>query len=345
MNYFLLLWISINPDPVCFTIPFFGHPIAWYGCIFSLAFFVGYKIFIWIYARHSLNEIQIPEKFAHKEIPSSFALKKEQSKLYKFFEERVSDKTLRDRVKQYLYLEQIYTKTVPTVSSMANAFADAALLYIIAATVIGSRLGHILFYENILEYVKNPIMIIKTWEGGLASHGGIIAIIIAAYLFVKKQKKMSFLAFMDLISCPTMFVCAFIRIGNFINQEILGAPTTLPWAIIFQNPVDGGSVLPRHPMQLYEFVLYLSVSFLLFMIWKKNTYKKTPGLYMGLALAISFGGRFFLEFLKVPQSIHDSSNSLQVGQLLSIPMIAIGIMLAVRALKNKESLDKKVSEH
>ncbi|MCH9616767.1 MAG: Phosphatidylglycerol--prolipoprotein diacylglyceryl transferase [Chlamydiia bacterium] len=340
----LFSFITFDMDPVCFSIPFIEHDIAWYGVIFSASFYVGYKIFIWIYARYSLQNITIPEKYEKARIPSDFVLSKKGQKLLDFYQARVSNKEKVDQLKLRLYLEEREEDPIPSIQSQSITFAESALLYIIIATVVGSRLGHILFYENIWPYITSPIMIIKTWEGGLASHGGIIAIFIAAYLFIRKRS-ISFLTFMDLISIPTIFVCSWIRIGNFVNQEILGAASSLPWAIIFKHPADGALPVARHPMQLYEFLLYASVFFLLFSLWKKNTYKKQTGLYTGLTLVISFSVRFFLEFLKVPQSIYDYHFPLQTGQLLSIPMILFGLVLIIKALGKKEALDKKVHEH
>ncbi len=339
-----LLWIRFNCDPIAFVIPIIEHPIAWYGCIFSFSFYIGYIIFIWIYTRHTLPNITIPEEYKNTKVPPSFILNKRNQKLYTFFQKRTTDKACLERLGLKLFLEETFPKKIPSMQSIATKFAESALLYIISATIIGARLGHILFYENIMTFINSPSLILKTWEGGLASHGGILAILLAAYIFTKIKKTISFLTFMDLISIPTMFVCAWIRIGNLVNQEILGNVTSVPWAIIFMNPAGQERVYPRHPMQLYEFILYMGVSALLFILWNKNTYKKMTGLYTGLALTISFSIRFFLEFLKTPQSIYDYTGTIQIGQLLSIPMILCGLYLIRESLKIKEDLDKKVVE-
>jgi phosphatidylglycerol---prolipoprotein diacylglyceryl transferase len=340
----LLAWITINPNPIVFKIPFIEHPIAWYGCIFAFAFYLGYNLFIWIYTRHLLDKVSITSEFEGTKIPESFTPSKKQKKLYHFYKARCQDEEKLQSLKLQFYLESTHPDKVTSIEKKSLKFSESALLYMIIGTVVGARLGHILFYENITEYILNPINIIKTWEGGLASHGGIIAIILASILFVRKEKSISFLAFADLATIPTMFVCAWIRIGNFINQEILGDVTTKPWGIIFKSPVDGGAILPRHPMQLYEFLLYLSVSALLFTLWYKKTYIKKTGLYIGIALTISFSVRFFLEFLKVPQSIYDADSFLQVGQLLSLPMIILGLVFVIFSRKEKVDLDKKLSE-
>ena len=344
MLQFLFAWITIDPNPIVFKIPFIDHPIAWYGCIFAFAFYLGYNFFIWIYTRHLLDKVSISSEFKGTKIPESFTPSKKQLKLYQFYKARCQDEEKLQGLKLQFYLETAHPGKVPSIEKKALKFSESALLYMIIGTVVGARLGHIIFYENVLEYILNPINIIKTWEGGLASHGGIIAIILASLLLVRKEKSISFLAFVDLATIPTMFVCAWIRIGNFVNQEILGGVSTLPWAIIFKHPVDGGAILPRHPMQLYEFFLYLSVSTFLFTLWTKDTYSKKTGLYIGLSLIISFSVRFFLEFLKVPQSIYDSGSFLQVGQLLSLPMIALGVVFVIFSRKHKVDLDKKLSE-
>ena len=344
MMDFFLLWIRFNCDPIAFTIPFIDHPIAWYGCIFALSFYLGHKIFIWMYVRQSLPKVAIPEKYKSLKVPGSFILNKRNQKLYTFLLKRTSNKDCLETLKLKLFIEETFPKEVESIQSIGTKFSDSALLYIITATIIGARLGHIFFYEEIGAFIQSPLLIIKTWEGGLASHGGIFAIIVASLLFTKKNKTISFLSFMDLLSIPTMFVCAWIRIGNFINQEILGNVTSLPWAIIFMNPAIKGPLYPRHPIQLYEFFLYMGVFTLLFILWYKNTYRKRRGLFLGLALTVSFSARFFLEFLKEPQSIYDTSDIFQMGQLLSLPMIICGFFLINQSLRLKESLDKKVLE-
>jgi len=338
----ILAWISIDPNPTVFKIPFLNHPIAWYGCIFALAFYLGYKLFIWMYTRHLLDQVAIPSEHKNTSVPQDYQFSKKNLMLINFFDSKSLDADKREALRVYLYLEE--NKEVKSITKKAVEFSESALLYIILATIIGARLGHIIFYENVTHYLTHPIDIIKTWEGGLASHGGIAAVILAAFIFVRRNKTISFLGFTDLLAAPTMFVCAWIRIGNFINQEILGGPTNLPWGIIFMHPADGGSIAPRHPMQLYEFALYMGVSALLFWLWNKFLYKKKEGLCLGVALLVSFTVRFFLEFLKEPQSIYDAGSYLQMGQILSIPMVWLGIIVIILAKNKKEDLDKKLSE-
>jgi phosphatidylglycerol:prolipoprotein diacylglycerol transferase len=341
MVNFLLLWMRFDVNPICFKIPFINHPIAWYGVIFAGSFYLGYRLFIWMHIRQNLNTFSIPKEFKDIKIPDGYKLSKKNQRYYLFFKKRSSDYELVEKLKLRLYLFEVYPKKIESIEKKSIIFSESALFYIIVATVVGARLGHIIFYENIIEFIYFPLDIFKTWEGGLASHGGIIGILLAAYIFVKKNKSLSFLTFMDLISAPTMFVCAFIRIGNLINQEILGSQTSAPWGIIFLNPADGSGVFPRHPIQIYEFILYIGVFIFIYLVWSKNLYKKITGFYTGIALSISFGLRFFLEFLKIPQSVYDQNFPIQIGQLLSIPMTLFGLFLIFNSIKMQDSLDKK----
>lgn len=227
---------------------------------------------------------------------------------------------------------------------VANAFSERLLLYVIIATVVGARLGHIIFYEYPLEYLKNPISILKTWEGGLASHGAVFAILIAVYLFAKRVKKeypeFTFLRLLDYLSVPAMLLATFIRIGNFFNQEILGVVTNVPWAITFGHPADGSAALPRHPAQLYEALVYFALFFILGAVWKKKKESLVPGRLTGIMLTTVFTFRFFIEFLKSDQSLWFDGHShfIVMGQLLSLPVILYGAYLLFRPQPKLHSL-------
>lgn len=212
----------------------------------------------------------------------------------------------------------------------ARILAEKGSHYVIIATIIGARLGHIFFYENPMRYLSNPLSIFKTWEGGLASHGAIVAIIIALILFARRYKKeypeCNFLQLLDIVVIPILIAGVFIRVGNFFNQEILGIPTNLPWAIIFGHPADGSPPIPYHPAQLYEALFYL------FFAISLHLYRRTKplvGKISGLTIAGGFLFRFFIEFIKSGQSVwfdHEGS-ALLMGQLLSLPMIALGLAI------------------
>lgn len=203
--------------------------------------------------------------------------------------------------------------------------------YMVGGTVIGARLGHCLFY-NPEYYLAHPIEILMVWKGGLASHGAAIGIVTAIYLFIKKRKQYSFLWVMDRIVITVALAGFFIRMGNLFNSEIYGKPTNVAWAFVFSLVDDQ----PRHPTQIYEAVAYLVVFVLLYLIYHKSKGKFKDGLLLGLFLILVFSFRFFVEFLKENQSAFEKYMFINMGQLLSIPLIIWGIYLLV----NKPQEDK-----
>ena len=221
-------------------------------------------------------------------------------------------------------------------SKDANTFSERLLLYIIVATIIGARLGHIFFYEHPMEYLANPISIFKTWEGGLASHGAVLAIVLAVLIFSIRIRKefpeFTFWKILDYLSVPAMLLSTLIRVGNFFNQEILGVSTDKPWGIIFGHPADGGLITPRHPAQLYEGAFYFALFLLLAHIWYRKRDELLPGRLAGITLVSAFLFRFLVEFIKTEQSawFDQPNGSLLMGQVLSLPIIAIGLYLLVR---------------
>ncbi len=204
------------------------------------------------------------------------------------------------------------------------------LAYLMVGTLIGARLGHVFFYDS-----QHPGDILKIWEGGLASHGGTIANIIALFLFSwlvsKKPASWTF----DKIVVPTAFVAALIRLGNLMNSEIYGGFTELPWGFIF---VRDGQTLPAHPTQLYEAMCYLALfGLLMWMYWKKNA-EERPWLMTGIFFIGIFLPRFLIEYVKNVQVESEYSMIAQyginMGQMLSIPFILIGIGLVAWALSH-----------
>lgn len=218
----------------------------------------------------------------------------------------------------------------------ANIFSERLLLYIIVATIIGARLGHIIFYENLGEYLAHPISIFKTWEGGLASHGAVLAIVIAVIIFSIRIRKefpeFTFWKILDYLAVPAMLLSTLIRIGNFFNQEILGTSTDKPWGIIFGHPADGGLLTPRHPAQLYEAAFYFSLFLLLAHLWYRKRDELLSGRLAGITLVSAFLFRFLIEFIKTEQSawFDRPDGSLLMGQVLSLPIIALGLYLLMR---------------
>lgn len=218
-----------------------------------------------------------------------------------------------------------------------DVYVDKLLAYLIFATIVGARLGHILFYENLFKYIEHPISIFKTWEGGLASHGGIIAIVLAMLIFVKRAGKrllpdIGFLRLLDLVAGPTLLVGFSIRIGNFINQEIIGPPTSLFWGVVFMQPSDPVEIVARHPTQLYEALFYLCTFFVCKYLFFKKFFIRGEGRLAGLVLFLAFSIRLFLEPLKYEHSFYmlSSSSIFRMGQFLSLPFMLIGLVLIFR---------------
>lgn len=203
-------------------------------------------------------------------------------------------------------------------------------VYMIFGTVIGARLGHCLFY-NPGYYLSNPVEILKVWEGGLASHGAAIGIVIALYLFSNKKKKYPMLWILDRIVIVVALAGTFIRLGNLFNSEIIGRPADVSWAFIFTAVDD----IPRHPAQLYESIAYFIVFLILLFIYYKGIEKNKSGLMSGLFLILMFTFRFFVEFLKENQSGFEDAMALNMGQLLSIPFVIAGIIFIIKSFKPK----------
>ena len=200
---------------------------------------------------------------------------------------------------------------------------DQLTTYMVVATIIGARLGHCLFYEPAY-YLSNPVEILKVWEGGLASHGAAIAILLAVYLFARKNK-LSYWWAIDRIALVTAFAGFFIRMGNLMNSEIFGRPTTLPWGFIYANASDPEQRLqPRHPTQIYEGIAYLLIFALLMFIYYRKDGKPREGSLISLFVLLVFGARFFIEFLKESQVDFENAMALNMGQWLSIPFILAG---------------------
>lgn len=207
---------------------------------------------------------------------------------------------------------------------------DQFLIYMLLGTVIGARLGHCLFYDPAY-YLSNPLLILKVWQGGLASHGAAIGILIAIYLYSRKKKDQPYLWILDRVVITVALAGFFIRLGNLFNSEICGKPTDAPWAFLFIRAKylyeDVGGKLgpvPRHPTQLYEALAYLVIFVILFFIYKKYKANVKPGLLFGLFLVLVFGFRFFIEFTKTIQESFSTSIPLNMGQLLSIPLVLTG---------------------
>jgi phosphatidylglycerol---prolipoprotein diacylglyceryl transferase len=213
---------------------------------------------------------------------------------------------------------------------------DALLTYIVVATIVGARLGHVFFY-GWSEYAKEPLEIIKVWKGGLASHGGAAGIFIALWLFSRKYTKRNVFWIIDRVVIPTALAAMFIRLGNLWNSEIYGVQTSLPWGFIFER---NGETVPKHPTQLYEALAYLLTYFVVrTMYWKTDAKNKT-GLITGVFFIMVFAARFFIEFVKEDQEAFEAAMTLNRGQQLSIPFILVGIGLVIWAMTKKDNVKK-----
>jgi len=211
---------------------------------------------------------------------------------------------------------------------------DELTTYMIIGTIVGARLGHVFFYEPAW-YLAHPLKIFQVWEGGLASHGAAIGIILSLLIFSRVRKK-PFFWVIDRIVIVVALSGFLIRMGNLMNSEIYGLPTDLPWGFRFirsTTPMEG--LVPRHPTQIYEGLTYLMIfCFLLWLYFKKEG-RPEPGLLFGLFLILVFGMRFLIEIIKEPQVGFERNMALNMGQLLSIPFILCGLILVYLALRKK----------
>jgi len=219
----------------------------------------------------------------------------------------------------YLIMQRIFKH-----EKLPIKLLDQLATYMIVSTVIGARLGHVLFYEPAY-YMGNPLEILKIWNGGLASHGAAIGILVALYLFSRKNKK-PYLWVVDRIVIVVALAGFFIRMGNLMNSEIFGIETAVPWAFIFVQ-IDN---IPRHPTQIYEALSYLAIFGYLYWYYWKTDGKPRPGFIFGMFLILLFTVRFFIEFVKVPQVGFEADMVLNMGQWLSIPFVLLGLYLVFR---------------
>ena len=215
---------------------------------------------------------------------------------------------------------------------------DSIIWYGALSCIIGARLGHCLFYDPGY-YLSHPLEILKIWEGGLASHGAAIGLLVGLWLFSRKRK-LPYIWGLDRIMVPVAIGGACVRLGNLMNSEIYGRPTDLPWGFEFvndphwlQNSPQG---LPVHPTQIYEALCYL-ITFLV-LIWLyygRDEGRKRPGVMFGVGLIGVFLTRFIIEYVKNPQVSFENNMSLMMGQWLSIPFILLGVFMIVWAYRKK----------
>lgn len=221
----------------------------------------------------------------------------------------------------FFFRREAIRKSIPV------AQLDTLLFLVLGLSILGARLAHVFFYDWAL-YKHNPGSILKIWEGGLASHGGGIGMVLGAWIWCRFVAKVSFWRVVDLMAVPTPLAGAFIRMGNLWNSEILGKPTEVPWAFIF----EARDSVPRHPVQLYEAACYMAGSVILFLLYRKFGLRHT-GLLTAAFLLVIFIPRFILEFFKEPQESYDLGVALNTGQVLSIPFIIVAALYLVWKLR------------
>jgi len=251
-------------------------------------------------------------------------------------------------------------------------WSDQLFMWLTIGLIIGARVGHCWFYEwhqygqpwhlfgweftyrN--PYIEHPLQLIKIWEGGLSSHGGAIGLITASWLLNKykysryPQFHTSWIWILDRVCVGVCITAMMIRLGNLFNSEIYGGPTSLPWGFIF---VRNGETEPCHPTQIYEMLYCLIALCVVWPMYWHTEARRREGLLLGVFLEIIFISRFLLEFIKNDQEAFEAGHLLNMGQLLSLPFIALGIFLIIRANKRPmnpvvekqpKSLDKKYQD-
>jgi phosphatidylglycerol---prolipoprotein diacylglyceryl transferase len=230
----------------------------------------------------------------------------------------------------WMFKQKMLASNKIKAKQLSYQLVDKLTWFVVIGTIVGARLGDVFFYDWPY-YRENLLTIFMIWRGGLASHGGVIGVIIAVYLYyrwiLKPYPEFTFIGLLDILVVPAGLAAFFIRIGNFFNQEILGPKTDMPWGIVFGDPIDGISGFPRHPTQLYEAISYLLIFFLTIYLYKTRSRNLKPGMLSGLFFIAVFGSRFFIEFIKSPQSMLIDESFLQMGQYLSIPFILFGFTL------------------
>lgn len=210
---------------------------------------------------------------------------------------------------------------------------DSLFMYSMISMIVGARLGHVFFYD--WDYYSQHLSEIpKVWHGGLASHGAAIAMILTFIYYSKKVIKMHPLWLLDRMGITVALAGFFIRMGNLMNSEIIGKATDLPWAFIFKNAYVIDPMTPRHPSQIYEALGYLLTFGILFYLYWRTEKRNYLGYLFGVFLAMLWSIRFLVEFVKENQEAFENEMILNMGQVLSIPLIIIGLVLIFRAKKN-----------
>ena len=234
----------------------------------------------------------------------------------------------------YMIVHKLYRK-----GGVSEELFDPLFMYCFIGILVGARLGHCLFYQPDY-YLSHPIEMLlpikNTPDGwvfsgyeGLASHGGVIGVITALILYTRKTK-LTMVWTLDNIAIAAPFFSAMVRIGNFMNSEIIGTETSLPWGVVF---VQAGETVPHHPAQLYEALAYAVIFIFGLLLYKKHKAKIGTGLFMGYCLFTIFTFRFFVEFIKENQVAFEEGMTLIMGQWLSIPLIITGAYFMIKGIR------------
>lgn len=215
---------------------------------------------------------------------------------------------------------------------------------VILGTIVGARLGHVLFYDPGY-YLANPGEILKVWHGGLASHGGTLGLLLGLWWYSRKVSHRSVFWIYDRLAVPTGIVAMMIRLGNLMNHEIYGHATDVPWAFRFitnigewRRGAEPIYSLPSHPTQLYEAACYLVIFLVcMWLYWVRHMADRREGFIFGVFITLVFGSRFVIEFVKNDQSAFEAGMAINMGQILSLPLIAIGIAAIIYSLRKQST--------
>ncbi|HSX38350.1 MAG TPA: prolipoprotein diacylglyceryl transferase [Chlamydiales bacterium] len=326
-----------DPNPAIFTVPYLNFPIFWYGVCFALGFWISFPVFVGVLSRY-FRYTQIDSK-----VDFWTGSKRRKSILEKGASIQQYNPLFNNRFSaafnpaQKPTFESIWVYTPGEKSSnflpikqKAQSITDRLTVFVVIGTILGARLGHFLFYERPADYLNDPLEFFRFRSGGLASHGAVMGIIFSvlffSYRIKKKYPDLNWVRLLDFLSVPAPLAGACIRIGNFFNQEILGIPTTVSWAVFFGHPADGSEPGLHHPAQLYEAFCYLALFFFFWRLSHKPAFLLAQGRLIGLLLVFVFFFRFCIEFLKSEQSHLLSSYYLTMGQILSVPIILAGFV-------------------
>ncbi|MHC4551691.1 MAG: prolipoprotein diacylglyceryl transferase [Planctomycetota bacterium] len=227
----------------------------------------------------------------------------------------------------YIILRQIFRQEEKSLRKLESLF-----FYVVIGTIVGARLGHCFFYAPSY-YISQPLEILQFWKGGLASHGAALGILTVLFIFSRRNPDYPFLWLLDRIALIVGLNGFFIRLGNLFNSEIIGTPTTVPWAFVFSH-IDN---VPRHPVQLYESLTYGAIFLIMITLYRRYRDNIGQGFLIGLLFILVFSMRFILEFFKVRQAEYNTQFPLSTGQLLSIPFCIVGFILIFYSIKHSKT--------